>query len=155
MSTATQIFKPSKASAPTASKRAMDTVSKIAGVTLKTPLDEIQLTQRGIAPLALDSLKKMGADSADLHWIIKPRTLAHRKSKSETLTPPETGRWLRAAKVQALAQEVFADKDKAIKWLHKPRTMFGGQSALMIIQSEAGAQLVEDTLNQIDAGYFA
>jgi putative toxin-antitoxin system antitoxin component (TIGR02293 family) len=155
MSTSAPIFKPSQSTTPTASMRAMVAVSKIAGVSLKTPLDEVQLTQRGIAPVALDSLKQLGVATADLQWIIKPRTLAHRKNKSESLTPAETGRWLRAAKVQALAQEVFVDQNKALKWLHKTRAIFGGQSAIVIMQSEAGAQLVEDTLNQIDAGYFA
>jgi uncharacterized protein (DUF2384 family) len=41
---------------------------------------------------------------------------------------------------------VFGDPQKALAWLHKPRKRFGDQSALAIIQSEAGAQLVGDTL---------
>lgn len=149
------VYKPSPNLGKTASGRALMIVSKLAGVTLKTPLDEVRLTQRGIAPIAFESLKQLGASAAELHWIIKPRTLAHRKSKHESLTQEETGRWLRAAKVQALALEVLGDREKAIAWLHKPRQHFGNQAAMEIIQSEAGAQLVEDTLNQIDAGYFA
>ncbi len=155
MSSTAAVFKPSPSHEKTASSRAMDIISELAGVSLKTPLDEVRLTQRGIAPVALEYLKQLGASSADLHWIIKPRTLAHRKTRHESLTPAETGRWLRAAKVQALALEVFGDQQKALAWLHKPRKRFGDQSAIAIIESEAGAQLVEDTLNQIDAGYFA
>jgi putative toxin-antitoxin system antitoxin component (TIGR02293 family) len=133
----------------------MVAVSNLAGVPLKTSLDEVRLTQHGIAPEAIELLKQLGASSSELHWIIKPRTLAHRKSKKEDLTQEETGRWLRAAKVQALALEVFGDKEKAFAWLQGHRRNFGNQSAQVLIQSEAGAQLVEDTLNQIDAGYFA
>lgn len=155
MSATAPVFKPSPIPQRTASWRAMVKVGKIAGVTLKTPLDEVRLTQQGIPPVALESLKQFGASSTELHWIIKPRTLAHRKTKRESLTPEETGRWLRAAKVQMLALEVFGDQQKAIAWLHKARKRFGDQTAMAIMQSEVGAQLVEDTLNQIDAGYFA
>lgn len=149
------LFTPTQSAPQTAVARAMGVVSKLVGFTLNSPLDEVRLTQQGIQPEAMDSLKKLGAPTSELNWIIKPRTLAHRKSKKEGLTQEETGRWLRAAKIQALAIEVFADNKKAQVWLQKSRQKFGGQSALELVQSEAGAQLVEDTLNQIDAGYFA
>lgn len=155
MSATASVFTPSADSRHTASVRALATVSKLAGVSLKTPLDEVRLTQRGIAAVAFDALKQFGASASELHWIIKPRTLAHRKSKAECLTQEETGRWLRAAKAQALALEVFGDQEKAVVWLHKSRRRFADQSAMEILQSEAGAQLIEDTLNQIDAGYYA
>lgn len=149
------VFTPSYRQEQTASSRAMAVVSNLAGTALKSPLDEVRLTQHGISPEAMEALKQLGAPAAELHWIIKPRTLAHRKSKNEGLTQDETGRWLRAAKIQALAIEVFGEPEKALYWLQKPRKSFGNQTALSVIQSEAGAQLVEDTLNQIDAGYFA
>ena len=69
--------------------------------------------------------------------------------------PEKSARWLRAAKICALAEEVFGKKDKASTWLHKPRKAFDNQSAIIIMQTEPGAKLVEDTLNQIDADYFA
>lgn len=152
---ATTSFIPEQNLPETALFRAMGVVGQLVGAELTSALDEVRLTQHGIKPEAVDSLKKLGATASDLHWIIKPRTLAHRKSKKEELTQEETGRWLRAAKIQALAIEVFADTDKAQAWLKKARNRFGGQSALTLIQSEVGAQLVADTLNQIDAGYFA
>lgn len=152
---ATTAFIPEQNLPETALFRAMGVVGQLVGAELTSALDEVRLTQHGIKPEAVDSLKKLGATASELHWIIKPRTLAHRKSKKEELTQEETGRWLRAAKIQALAIEVFADTDKAQAWLKKARSKFGGQSALALMQSEVGAQLVADTLNQIDAGYFA
>jgi len=156
MSATVHIYKPTVKGEQTAWVRAMVTVSKMAGTALKGHLDEVLLTQKGITPKALDALKQqLGLQPAELHWIIKPRTLSHRKEKHESLTPEETGRWLRAAKIQALALEVFGNQKKAVAWLHKSRKRFGDQSAIMLIQSEPGAQFVEETLNQIDAGYFA
>lgn len=77
------------------------------------------------------------------------------KARHERLTADETGRWFRAAKVHALASEVFGDEAKAMQWLHKPRKIFADLSAMEVIQTEAGAKLVEEALGQIDSGYFA
>ena len=69
--------------------------------------------------------------------------------------PEKSARWLRTTKICALAEEVFGQKNKAFTWLHRPRKGFNNQNAITIMQTEPGAKLVEDTLNQIDAGYFA
>lgn len=156
MTTTQQIFKPSKALPKTAMSRARDRISKLVGVQLRTKMDEVRLTQNRITIAIYDrSLKELGANAAQLGWVIRPRTLTHRKTKQESLTREESGRWLRAAKIQALAEEVFGNREKASSWLRKERKQFGGQCANTLIQNESGAQLVEDTLNQIDAGYFA
>lgn len=148
-------YKPDLSRRQPAFVRAMNRISKLVGTSLKGPLDEVRLTQKGVSPTVFESLKQLGFSATELQWVIKPRTLAHRKSKRESLTQEETGRWLRAIKIQALAVEVFGDDQKANAWLHKARKHFGGQSALEVMQSESGAQLVEASLSQIDAGYFA
>jgi len=151
----TERFTPTNNSQTTALSRARARLGEIAGVKLVTTLDEVRLTQAGVSVQVFDAIKQLGAVSSELSWIIKPRTLSHRKSKSEPLTQEESGRWLRAAKMQALALEVFGNPDKASAWLHKARRQFGGQNAVSLVQTEAGAQLVQDTLGQIDSGYFA
>jgi putative toxin-antitoxin system antitoxin component (TIGR02293 family) len=148
-------YKPDLEDHETAPVRAMRRVSEIAGTHLRNTLDEIRLIQTGVQPALLESLKQLGLSPSESHWIIKPRTLAHRKSKKELLTQEETERWLRAIKIVALAIEVFGNQEKATQWLHKSRSRFGEHSALEIMQNEPGAQLVEETLNQIDSGYFA
>lgn len=82
--------------------------------------------------MGVDALIKRGYSAGELSWVIKPRTLSHRRQKHERLSSEETGRWL-----------------------HKTRKLFDGLNAIEMIQTEAGARLVEDALNQIDAGYFA
>lgn len=156
MSATPQAFIPSQNYEKTAMARARARLGKMTGVCLNTPMDEVRLTQTGVSiTIYSESLKQLGRNSSDLNWVIKPRTLTHRKAKKEPLTQEESGRWLRAAKTQALADEVFGSVEKASIWLHKARKKFGGQSAVELIQTEAGAQLVEDTLNQIDSGYLA
>lgn len=155
MGATANVYKPDLDEHESALVRAMRRVSEITGVHIQNTLDEIRLVQTGIQPVLLESLKQFGFSPSESHWIIKPRTLAHRKSRKELLTQEETGRWLRAIKILALAIEVFGNQDKASQWLHKPRSRFGGHAALDIMQNEPGAQLVEETLNQIDSGYFA
>lgn len=148
-------FKPSIDPQPSAYNRALLRVSEMAKGNIRNQLDEIALTQAGIMPTAVETLARSIVTINELSWVIARRTLTHRKNKGEKLTPEESGRWLRAAKICALAEEVFGDKEKASTWLHKPRRAFNDQNAIAIMQTEAGAKLVEDTLNQIDAGYFA
>lgn len=155
MGVTANLYKPGLEEHETALVRAMRRVSEITGMPIQDTLDEIRLIQAGVQPVLLESLKQFGFSPSESHWIIKPRTLAHRKSRKELLTQEETGRWLRAIKILALAIEVFGNQDKASEWLHKSRSRFGGHSALDIMQNEPGAQLVEETLNQIDSGYFA
>ncbi len=148
-------FKPTIRQQPSAYSRALVRVGKMVKGNIANSLDEIVLTQAGVSPTAVEALAKTIISLPELSWVIARRTLTHRKTKGEKLTPEESGRWLRAAKICALAVEVFGNDKKASVWLHKSRSEFNKQSALIIMQTESGAKLVEDTLNRIDAGYFA
>jgi len=149
------VFKPTVRPQTSAYSRALIRVSEMVKGNIRNQFDEITLTQTGVMPAAVEVLAKSILSINELSWVIARRTLTHRKNKGQRLTPEESGRWLRAAKICALAEEVFGNKDKASTWLHKSRKAFNNQSAMIIMQTESGAKLVEDTLNQIDSGYFA
>ncbi len=153
MSTATARITPRRRRSATA--RAMDRVGEMVDMPLKTPVDVVRLTREGVKPAVVDELVKQGFSRAEVSWIVPARTLAHRRQKKERLTTEESGRWLRAAKLQALAREVLGDDDRALQWLHKPRRAFDNLNAMELMKTEAGAQLVEEMLGQLDAGYYA
>ncbi len=155
MSGTASVFTPTRSQVQNASARALVKVGKIVNLKLKNPLDVVKVMRRGVEPEAVDALINKGFRGAELHWIVNPRTLRHRRDKCELLTPEESGRWFRAANIQALALEVLGENEKSMKWLHKPRKAFDGVSAMELMQTETGAQLVEDMLGQLDAGYFA
>lgn len=155
MTSTNQIFKPKANAENHASVRASARLGDFLGTNLKTSLDEVRFIHKGLsAATYAKSLEMMRGSVREFGWIIPQRTLTHRKAKKERLTEEESGRWLRAAKVQILAEEVFGNSDKAYEWLHKNQKKFDNQSAAKMIQTEAGAKFVEDTLNQIDSGYF-
>lgn len=81
-----------------------------------------------------------------MDWIIPPRTLSHRLKINERLTIDESDKLIRAAKIQALTSEVLGSEEKAAAWLHKERKIFDGLSAMELMKTELGAQLVEETL---------
>lgn len=146
-------FTPEKANRGV-SARVMARVGSILHIGLKTPLDVVRVSREGIVTSAVDLLVDQGFNRRDLDWIIPLRTLTHRREKGQKLTTDETERWLRAAKISALAQEVLG-AEKAMAWLNKPRKIFDGLSAMELIKTEPGASLVEETLIQLDEGYFA
>jgi len=151
---AQQAFKPTVKQDDSAYSRALESVGTMANFDLHTTLDEVLLTQAGVEPNAVDALAGVFRASK-LEWVIKRRTLSHRKAEGARLTPEETGRWLRAAKLYKFAEEVFGCPDKAAAWFKKPRSAFADRSASELIQTEPGARIVEDMLHQIDAGFFA
>ena len=155
MPEAATVFIPERDQKRSARARALARVGKMVDVPLKTAVDVVRLTQKGIEPRAVDQLIEQGFSKAEVSWIVPARTLTHRRQKKERLTAEESGRWLRAARLKALATEVLGDDDKALRWLHKPRRAFDNLSAMELMKTEAGAQLVEEMLGQLDAGYYA
>ena len=70
-------------------------------------MDVVCLAREGIPLAAVERLEDEGFQKRDIDWIINPRTLRDRKHKSQRLTREESDRWFRAARVLALAVEVF------------------------------------------------
>ena len=62
---------------------------------------------------------------------------------------------MRAAKLQALTQEVFNHDQAAELWLDRSRKGFDNLNAIEFMQTEEGATLVEESLLQLDLGFFA
>ncbi|MEE8056217.1 MAG: antitoxin Xre/MbcA/ParS toxin-binding domain-containing protein [Pseudomonadales bacterium] len=155
MTTTATVFIPKTQPAKSVSARALAQVGGIIDTPLTNAVDLMRVTRSGISPDAVDALLKRGFARSDVVWIVPPRTLSHRRKNQEQLTSEESGRWLRAAKIQALAEVILGDGDKAMQWLHKPRKAFDQLSAMEVMQTEAGGQLVEELLGQLDAGFFA
>jgi putative toxin-antitoxin system antitoxin component (TIGR02293 family) len=66
--------------------------------------------------------------------------------------PCEAERLLR---IQTLAEDTFADKEKAHRWLRHPLAELLGEAPLTIAQTEAGAKAVEAILGKIAWGATA
>ena len=137
------------------SATALAGVGDMLKVPIHHPFSLVALHREGVVPELVDVLIDRGFTRRELDWIVPARTLAYRRRKKERLKPGETARFLRAVKILATAETVFGNREKALLWLRKPRGTFGGTSAMELMRTEAGGQLVEEALGQVDEGFFA
>ena len=103
----------------------------------------------------LHELFDRGFTKSELDWVSPLPVPSHRRLKGQQLTEAETVCFLRALKIQAIAESVLGNRENALTWLRKRRQAFDGVSALKLMRTEAGGQLVEQNLVQLDEGYFA
>jgi len=88
-------------------------------------------------------------------YVIPPRTRRHRKVRREPLTVDESDRLVRLARIQAQAEDVLADAEKANRWLREPLGILDGRSPLEAARTDSGARLIEQILAKIDWGAAA
>jgi len=133
-----------------------DTIEDLIGVMPKSDFDLATIVERGLPTSRLALLKDHGLTFTEVsEVVISPRTLKHRKARRERLSDQETDRLVRVARIVALADNVFGNPQKALKWLRTESARMGGRRPLSMLRTDAGGRLVESRLWQIDEGIFA
>jgi len=61
----------------------------------------------------------------------------------------------RLARISNLAETVFGDREKALRWLGNPKRALNGNTPLSCLTDETGEQTVQDLLYQIDYGVYS
>jgi putative toxin-antitoxin system antitoxin component (TIGR02293 family) len=87
--------------------------------------------------------------------VIPRRTLEHRQGKHDRLTPNQSDRIARLARLTALAEETFGSVAKAQTWLRRPTRPLAGKPPIELLDSDAGTKAVEDLLGRIEHGIAA
>ena len=82
------------------------------------------------------------------------RTLARRR-QSRKLDPEESDRLYRLARVAAHAVSAFGEEEKAATWLRRPNRALNGEPPIHVLDTDIGAQQVEDILGRIEHGIVA
>lgn len=104
----------------------------------------------------LGELEEHGFEREELFQLVVPRrTFMRRASSGGPLSPGETDRAVRLARIAALAERVFGAEDKARRWLRRESRSLGGAEPLSLLKTERGALLVEQVLHRIDHGMLA
>lgn len=116
--------------------------------------DYSELVRAGVEPERIAALIDWGLDKKDVTFIIPPRTLSHRIKNKERLTIDESAKTVRVARICALAETVFGNKEKANRWLSKAKKQLNDRTPTEALHDEFGARRVEEMLYQLDAGYF-
>jgi putative toxin-antitoxin system antitoxin component (TIGR02293 family) len=120
-------------------------------------MDWIPLVRQGLPSACIDAVVGMTRiTQSDLAraLAIPERTLARRKREG-ALSPEESAKLLRFARLVERAEEVFENADSALNWLQSPNASLGGVTPLSLLDTDIGADTVLDTLGRIAHGVFA
>jgi len=125
------------------------------GEEVASEADLARVVFRRIPLKVLMYVKRSGFSDREIeHFIIPARTRRHRQVRKEPLTV-ESNRLVRLTRIQALAEEVFGDAEKANRWLRENLGVLNGKPPLDVAQTEAGARVIEQILAKIDWGAAA
>jgi putative toxin-antitoxin system antitoxin component (TIGR02293 family) len=130
---------------------------EVIGKAVCSELELAEVVRLGLWPAAIDKLfDGVLLTKTDMERLVMPRrTLNHRIKKGERLTREESDRVTRVARIVAMAEETFGNRDKASHWLHKSKRRFDGQTPIELLDTEEGARVVEDLLFRIAHGLAA
>ncbi|MBI5507112.1 MAG: DUF2384 domain-containing protein [Deltaproteobacteria bacterium] len=85
--------------------------------------------------------------------LLSNRTLSRRRGAS--FAPDESDRLLRLARVFAHALQVFEEQDKAARWMTRSNRALGGVVPMTLLDTDIGAQEVDEALGRIEHGILA
>lgn len=142
----------------TAHPTALDIVggAAVVGGDSAAGVDLVRLVRRGLAIGAVQFVLDSGTlTSAELDRIVlRRKTLANRR-KLGTLTPEQSDRLVRVARVIAAAEETFGSREKAGTWLRRPTTALAGERPIDLLDTSEGSREVETLLGRIAHGIAA
>lgn len=120
-------------------------------------MDWIPLVRQGLPSASVDALvRSTRITQAELAQAlaIPERTLARRKREG-VLSPEESAKLVRFARVVERAEVVFEDAEGALSWLQSANAALGGVTPMSLLDTDIGADSVMDTLGRIEHGVFA
>ena len=118
--------------------------------------DLIRLIREGLPTTAVEYLLEQGwLTLAELDRIVLPRKTFYHRRKLGRLTAEQSDRLLRVVRILNLAEETFANKNKAHVWLRRPTRVLAGERPLDLLDTEQGCRAVETLLGRIAHGIAA
>jgi putative toxin-antitoxin system antitoxin component (TIGR02293 family) len=83
------------------------------------------------------------------------RATLHRRQKGGVLSPDESDKALRLARILGHAVSVFGAESRARQWLKAPQVALGGETPLDFADTEIGAREVDHLIGRIDYGVYS
>jgi putative toxin-antitoxin system antitoxin component (TIGR02293 family) len=130
-------------------------LSEFTGIPPANDFALAEAIEKGLPTENLELLRESGLTFTEMAAVIPHRTLKHRKARGENLTPEETERAVRIASTIALAEKVFGNPEKAMRWLRGKDDRLGDRTPLSMLKTEAGGKLIVSMLVGIAEGYFS
>ena len=123
-----------------------------------SPVRIISAMRAGMpADLVAETASRLGISQDKLYERLRlPKsTLKSRISKGQPLAAVEQDRLYRVHRVLERAHAVLEDEAAARAWINRENRSLGGEAPLALLDTEAGYELVQDTLNRIEYGVLS
>ncbi|UCV29491.1 type II RES/Xre toxin-antitoxin system antitoxin [Ferribacterium limneticum] len=120
--------------------------------------EQVRVSRIGLPASTVDIMAKRLGMSRSLFLgeiDMKQSTIERRLAEKKPLTTTETDRLYRVEKVLARATEVLEDEASATAWIQHRIRSLGGVTPLSLLDTDAGVDLVMDTLGRIEHGIAA
>lgn len=119
-----------------------------------------RMVREGLPAKALDhvlaELTPEAATQAEVYGVVgRARTLQRKRTAGTRLSPDESDRLARLARILVRVEEVLGAAVKARRWLGKANEALGGVKPLLLLDSDAGALAVEQVLGRIEHGVYS
>lgn len=109
------------------------------------------------ATVVINLVKRLSLDKAQMMELvgIPERTLARRLADKGVLSPLQSDRVLRLARIFVAATEVLGDEERASRWLRTPNQALQGTLPLSLLDTDLGVQSVTAVLGRIAYGVYS
>jgi putative toxin-antitoxin system antitoxin component (TIGR02293 family) len=128
--------------------------AKVVGRKVRSPEDLAERVRQGLPFAALDAVMERYEISRNVLCTIlhlSPRNFLRRKDQMR-LSPDESDRLYRLARVIAHANRVFEDPEESADWIRSPNVALGKQPPLTLLDTDIGVQQVDQVLGRIEHG---
>jgi putative toxin-antitoxin system antitoxin component (TIGR02293 family) len=121
-----------------------------------TVADLEAMMKTGIPFRSLKSLvprvARSDAERSLVEDLVAPRTTRLRREQSGLLSPEESQRAERIARLQTLAEYVLESADEAHDFLFTPHQLLEGEAPMTLARTDVGTRRVEDILWKLEHG---
>jgi putative toxin-antitoxin system antitoxin component (TIGR02293 family) len=127
---------------------------RVLGKPVRSLLELNDAVERGLPKATLRNVaRRVYSDAADqramMHRVVPEATYKRRR---DLLSPAESGRTERLARVVAMAEDVWQDRERARRFLTTPHPEIGGKTPVDAALTELGARLAEEIMTRIVYG---
>jgi putative toxin-antitoxin system antitoxin component (TIGR02293 family) len=140
-------------------ERAMRIMGGVAAVgrAIDNEVDLLEAVRRGLPAAVLGALERAGMTREEVERLVVRSSPDGRQGydRRRELTPEESDRVVRCARVLACAEDVFGSAERARDWLRRPKPVLNGRAPMDVLDSEVGARVVEDLLQGVAHGIAA
>jgi len=128
--------------------------AKVVGRNARSSQDLVERVREGLPFAALSAVMEQYGIARDVLCDLlrlSPRNFLRRKDQKR-LSPDESDRLYRLARVLAHANRVFEDPDESADWIQTPNVSLGKQQPLTLLDTDIGVQQVDQVLGRIEHG---